>query len=48
MQKKGTLGEPIRLGVVGITTVAIHYAIYWVLQHWINVNIAYTVGHRLN
>ena len=45
MQKKETLGELIRFGIVGTTAAAIHYAIYWVLQHWINVNVAYTLGY---
>ena len=40
MQKKETLGELIRFGIVGTTSAAIHYAIYWILQHWIEVNVA--------
>ena len=48
MQKKQTIGEIIRFGIVGTTSAAIHYAIYWVLQHWINVNIAYTIGYVLS
>lgn len=48
MIKKDSLGELIRFGIVGTTAAAIHYAIYWVLQHFINVNIAYTVGYILS
>ncbi|MBQ6964869.1 MAG: GtrA family protein [Bacteroidaceae bacterium] len=48
MQKKKTLGELIRFGIVGITAAAIHYGIYWVLQHCINVNVAYTIGYVLS
>ena len=48
MQKKETLGELIRFAIVGTTAAAIHYAIYWVLQHWINVNVAYTIGYVLS
>jgi putative flippase GtrA len=48
MNKKETLGEIIRFGIVGTTAASIHYAIYWVLQHWINVNIAYTIGYVLS
>jgi putative flippase GtrA len=48
MQKKETLGELIRFAIVGTTSAAIHYAIYWVLQHWINVNVAYTIGYVLS
>ena len=48
MQKKETFGEIIRFAIVGTTAAAIHYAIYWVLQHWINVNVAYTIGYVLS
>lgn len=47
MQKE-TLGQLIRFGIVGTTAEAIHYGIYWVLMHWINVNIAYTIGYFLS
>ena len=43
VKKKETLGELIRFGIVGTTSAAIHYAIYWILQHWIEVNVAYTI-----
>ena len=45
MDKKETLGELIRFGIVGTTAAAIHYGIYWVLMHWMNVNVAYTIGY---
>ena len=48
MVRKETFGEIIRFGIVGTTAAAIHYAIYWVLQHWINVNVAYTLGYVLS
>lgn len=48
MQKKEQLGELIRFGIVGVIAVAVHYAIYWVLQHWLNVNVAYTLGYLLS
>ena len=47
MQKK-TFGEILRFGIVGCTAAAIHYVIYWILQHWINVNVAYTTGYVLS
>lgn len=43
--KRETIGEIIRFGITGTTAVAIHYGTYWVLQHWLNVNIAYTIGY---
>ncbi len=48
MINKQTFGEMIRFGIVGTTAAAIHYSIYWVLQHWINVNVAYTIGYVLS
>ena len=45
MFKKDTFGELIRFGIVGVIAVAIHYGVYWILQHWINVNVAYTIGY---
>lgn len=48
MQKNKILGEAIRFGIVGVVATALHYAIYWILQHWINVNVAYTIGYVLS
>lgn len=48
MERKETLGEIIRFGIVGVIAVAIHYGVYWVLQHWINVNMAYTLGYFIS
>jgi putative flippase GtrA len=48
MNKKETFGELIRFGIVGTTAAAIHYGVYWVLQHWINVNVAYTIGYAIS
>ncbi len=46
--KKETLGEIFRFGIVGVLAVAIHYAIYWLLQYFIDVNIAFTVGYIIS
>ena len=48
MEKKETFGELVRFAIVGTTAAALHYGSYWVLQHWINVNIAYTIGYVLS
>ena len=48
LEKKETFGELVRFAIVGTTAEALHYGIYWVLQHWINVNIAYTIGYVLS
>lgn len=43
-----TIGEAFRFAVVGVLAVAIHYAIYWILQYWIDVNVAFTIGYVLS
>ena len=48
MVRKETFGEVFRFAVVGVIAVAIHYAAYWILQHWINVNVAYTIGYVIS
>ena len=45
MIKRDTFGEIIRFGMVGTTAAAIHYGTYWLLQRFIDVNVAYTVGY---
>ena len=48
MKKKETLGQIIRFGFVGALSTAIHLFIYWLLQHWIDVNIAYSTGYFIS
>lgn len=38
----------IRFVVVGIIATAIHYGVYLLLNNWINVNIAYTLGYIIS
>lgn len=45
MEKKKTIGEIFRFGIVGVFATVLHYVVYWVLQHFINVNVAYTIGY---
>ena len=45
LARKQTIGELFRFGIVGVLAVAIHYAIYWILQYWIDLNIAFTIGY---
>ena len=45
MQQKETINEILRFCVVGVLAVAIHYGVYWLLQYWMNVNVAYTAGY---
>ena len=37
--------EFARFCIVGVVATAIHYGIYLLLDRWINVNIAYTIGY---
>ncbi len=41
-------GEFARFAFVGVIAAIIHYAIYFVLYHWMNVNIAYSIGYVLS
>ena len=45
---KEMFGELIRFGMVGVLAVAIHYAVYWVLLHWANANVSYTMGYLIS
>ena len=46
--RRETFGEMFRFAVVGTISTVMNYVIYWILQHWINVNMAYTVGYVLS
>ena len=46
--KRETFGEMFRFAVVGTISTVLNYVIYWILQHWINVNVAYTIGYGLS
>ena len=45
MEKRETLGQMMRFGIVGVIAVAIHYGAYWMMLHWMEVNVAYTIGY---
>lgn len=45
---RSIVAEACRFVIVGVIAFVIHYAIYWVLLHWINVNVAYTIGYALS
>ena len=40
--------EVLRFVVVGVFATLLHYGIYWVLNHYMNANIAYTIGYLLS
>lgn len=40
--------EAVRFVVVGGIATVVHYAIYWLLQRVIEVNVAYTAGYVLS
>lgn len=48
MSTKPFIGEFIRFGMVGILATLLHYGIYYILQRYINVNVAYTAGYALS
>lgn len=43
-----TIFQFLRFGIVGVLATAIHYGIYWILQHYLNASIAYTIGYALS
>ena len=45
MLKKESVSEAFRFCIVGVLATAIHYGVYWLLQRWINVNVAFTIGY---
>ena len=38
-------GQFLRFCINGVLAVGIQYAIYWILMHWIDVNVAFTLGY---
>ena len=42
---KEQIGEMVRFSIVGVLITVIHYAVYWLLQLVVNVNIAWTAGY---
>jgi len=40
--------EFIRYCIVGAAAVAIHYGLYLLLDQWISVNVAYTIGYVIS
>lgn len=48
MNTKSFISEFIRFGMVGILATLLHYGIYYILQRYINVNVAYTTGYVLS
>ena len=48
MKKKRIINEFIRFGIVGGLCTVLHYGIYYLLQLYINENIAYTLGYVLS
>jgi len=47
-EKRKTLGEIIRFGIVGVGATALHYGIYYALMNVMPVNLAYTIGYVLS
>ena len=48
MKINNKLIEFLRFAIVGVVATGIHYGIYYVMQKYINVNIAYTTGYLLS
>ncbi|MDR0988590.1 MAG: GtrA family protein [Prevotellaceae bacterium] len=48
MKPSPTLLAFARFVLVGTVATAVHYAVYYLLQPFINVNVAYTAGYALS
>lgn len=48
MKQLKQLPEFIRFVIVGILATALHYGLYFILQNFINVNVAYTLGYIIS
>lgn len=47
MERK-TIGEILKFGIVGVIATVIHYGIYFLLQSFIDVNVAFTLGYGIS
>lgn len=48
MKQLKQLPEFVRFVMVGILATALHYGLYFILQNFINVNVAYTLGYIIS
>ena len=48
MKQLKQIPEFIRFVMVGVLATGLHYGLYFVLQRFINVNIAYTLGYAFS
>lgn len=48
LKNREKIFEFARFCTVGVIAAAIHYGIYYLLQNYINLNIAYTIGYALS
>lgn len=48
LKEKENTGQFVRFCINGIISAAIHYGLYFLLQLWIDVNIAYTAGYLIS
>lgn len=48
LQANPKIIEFLRYCIVGVTAVIIHYGLYLILNRWISINLAYTIGYVLS
>lgn len=46
--KKNLLGELVRFCFVGVVATILHYTLYWLLKHWIDINLSFIIGYVLS
>ena len=48
LKKNNTRSQFLRFCINGVVAAAIHYGVYYLLQLWTDVNIAYTTGYLVS
>lgn len=48
IKEKESSGQFLRFCIIGTCAAAVHYGIYFLLQWWIDLNIAYTTGYVMS
>ena len=48
LRTKEDILQFLRFCIIGVLAAAVHYGVYFILQWWIDLNIAYTAGYLIS
>ncbi len=48
LRNKEGMSQFLRFCIIGVLAAAVHYGVYFILQWWIDLNIAYTAGYLIS